>query len=128
MKRATITIDGIAGEFFPEGADTPRTYQAILADVLSHLQDKGDDPRYPLVIFSDRSNPKFVGVDSRHGVLQTGVFTRVSGTRFERDYDVVRSLFKGRESLDLLIVAKDTPTAEYWQRIMPDFGYTLREI
>ncbi|MFA6461895.1 MAG: hypothetical protein WCV90_06530 [Candidatus Woesearchaeota archaeon] len=128
MKRATITIDNIAAELFPKVGDKKsRTYSAILTDVLGILQSKGDDPGYSVVVFTSGFEGKFVEV-RESGVRQTGVFTRITGTRFELHEAVLRNLYGSRDFADLLIVAKESTGADFWNGLLNGFGYNTRRI
>lgn len=127
IKQATIIIDEIANALFPQPGTKIRGYSDILGELLSHLQDtKSDDPRYTRVVFAVDGQDRFVEVDERN-INQTGVFTRINGTRFEYGSEnrTIKNLYATSER-DILVVANNEQIATRWERELRSIDFLIR--
>lgn len=128
IKRATITINTIANDLFPQATAKVRGYPDILEELQRHLQDKGDDPRYVRVVFAVDGQDKFVEITEKN-IYLAGVFPRVLGVRYEygQDNRGLRNVFSANVG-DTLIVANNKNVAIKWEIELVSLGYPIRKI
>ncbi len=128
MKRATITIDKLANDLFPQADAKVLGYLNILEELQRHLQDKGDDPRYARVIFAVDGQNNFVEITER-SIFLAGIFPRVSGVRYAygQDNDGIRNGFSVNIG-DTLIVANNESVANKWEKELIALGYPIRKV
>ncbi|MEE9525430.1 MAG: hypothetical protein V3V78_02370 [Candidatus Woesearchaeota archaeon] len=128
MKRATITVDHIANELFPQQDAKIRGYLDILEELQRRLQDKGDDPRYGRVIFAVDGQDKYVGL-LESNIHLAGVFPRVSAVRYEYGQDNI-VLKRGLDVNigDTLVVVDNENMANMWEKELSQLDYPIRRI
>lgn len=128
MKRATITVDDLAKEFFPKPDAEMRGYLDILEELQRRLQDKGDDPRYGRIIFAVEGQDKYVEIDDK-SIYLAGVFPRVSAVRCA--YGKANRGLKNGLSVnirDTLVVANNEEISEMWETELKALEYSINKV
>lgn len=127
MKRATITVDCLAEDFFSHQESSRRRDVDILAELQEHLQYKGDDPRYSRVIFALTNSAYFFEI-TEETVSLAGVFPRISRARYNYGADnrgLRNAISIGR---DTLVVVDHEPVAELWETELKSLEYEVRRL
>lgn len=128
LKKATITVNKIAQDLFPEDGTKVRRHLDILEELQRGLQDKGDDPTYTRVMFAADGQDKYVELSDRD-IHLTGVFPRVGVVRYP--YGEGNQHLRARLSLrdrDTLVVVDSDTMAERWETELKKVNYTTRRL
>ena len=128
IKRATITVDQLAQQYFVPSGQPTRRQVDILAELQEHLQAKGDDPRYSRVIFAVENQKDFVETDEGHAEL-AGVFPRFLHVRYNYGTENrgLRNVM-GTNIRDTLVVADTEAVAKLWESELKTLEYQVRRI